>query len=164
MIPRWSSFGNAHAISWNLQTIYRSAHSPSSNVKILPHLESVVILAAGCSSVTFCGLLKSKSQSSSWVSLEKSASTAPALVPVARKGELAPGDHVKAAVRGISRSLTMLGDGKWVEWWGRRWGTDENCRSIMQTLCLAARSPKMPLKVSRGLDKGRLCLVDLNAY
>ena len=60
------------------------------------------MLPIGCSSV-FCLTLSSpKSQSSSVVSFEKSASTAPALVPVAREGRPEPGDQAKVAVRGIS--------------------------------------------------------------
>lgn len=50
----------------------------------------------------------SRSHSSSWVSLEKSASTAPALVPVAIEGAVALGDHAKTAVREISRIRTIL--------------------------------------------------------
>ena len=70
--------------------------------------ESVAMLADGWSSIPWSALSKSRSHNSSWVSLEKSASTAPALVPVAINGAVAPGDHAKVAVRGISRSLTML--------------------------------------------------------
>ena len=66
------------------------------------------MLAAGWSSIPCSRLFKSRSHNSSWVSLEKSASTAPALVPVATNGAVAPGDHAKVAVRGISRSLTIL--------------------------------------------------------
>ena len=69
------------------------------------------MLAAGWSSIPCSRLFKSRSHNSSWVSLEKSASTAPALVPVATNGAVAPGDHAKVAVRGISRSLTILGCG-----------------------------------------------------
>lgn len=43
------------------------------------------------------------------MSLEKSSSTAPARVPVASNGGAEPGDHAKAAVRGISRNRTMIG-------------------------------------------------------
>jgi hypothetical protein len=50
------------------------------------------------------------SQSSSCVSLEKSASTAPALVPVAINGCVGPGDQAKQAVLGISRRRTIVGD------------------------------------------------------
>lgn len=56
-------------------------------------------------------LLRLKSQSSSCVSLEKSASTAPARVPVARYGEPVPGDQANVAVLGISRNLTMMASG-----------------------------------------------------
>jgi len=41
--------------------------------------------------------------------LEKSSSTAPARVPVASNGGAEPGDHAKAAVRGISRNRTIVG-------------------------------------------------------
>lgn len=47
------------------------------------------------------------SQSSNVVSFEKSASTAPAFVPVAINGCVGPGDHAKVAVLGISRRRTM---------------------------------------------------------
>jgi hypothetical protein len=69
--------------------------------------ESVAILAEGLSS---CGpgWSSPKSQSSKTVSFEKSASTAPALVPVAIKGNAVPGDQAKVAVRGISRRRTMV--------------------------------------------------------
>lgn len=40
--------------------------------------------------------------------LEKSASTAPARVPVAISGDAAPGDHAKVAVLGISLRRTMM--------------------------------------------------------
>jgi len=50
----------------------------------------------------------SKSHNSNWVSLEKSASTAPALVPVAINGKAVPGDQANVAVRGISRRRTMM--------------------------------------------------------
>lgn len=56
-------------------------------------------------------LLRLKSHSSSCVSLEKSASTAPARVPVARYGEPVPGDQANVAVLGISRNLTMMASG-----------------------------------------------------
>ena len=65
------------------------------------------MLAAGWSSTLFSDLSKPSSHSSNCVSFEKSASTAPAFVPVARKGEPAPGDHAKVAVLGISHSLTI---------------------------------------------------------
>lgn len=57
-------------------------------------------------------LLRLKSHNSSCVSLEKSASTAPARVPVARYGEPVPGDQANVAVRGISRNLTMVARGR----------------------------------------------------
>lgn len=40
--------------------------------------------------------------------MEKSASTAPALVPVTIEGAVALGDHAKTAVREISRIRTIL--------------------------------------------------------
>ncbi len=69
--------------------------------------ESVSMLAAGRSSLPCLTLSRSKFHSSSCVSFEKSASTAPALVPVAKNGEVVPGDQAKVAVLGISRSLTI---------------------------------------------------------
>jgi len=72
------------------------------------HFESVAMLPVGWSSVVFFTLSKPRSQSSSVVSSEKSASTAPAFVPVTIEGRPAPGDQAKAAVRGISRRRTML--------------------------------------------------------
>ena len=44
--------------------------------------------------------------------MEKSASTAPARVPVAINGDAAPGDQAKVAVRGISRRRTMMTGGE----------------------------------------------------
>ncbi len=64
------------------------------------------MLAAGCSSRPWSWASRLRSHSSSLVSSEKSASTAPDLVPVTRAG-LEPGDQAKAAVRGISLSRTM---------------------------------------------------------
>jgi hypothetical protein len=66
------------------------------------------MLAAGLSSLPCLVLSRSRSHSSSCVSFEKSASTAPALVPVARNGEAVPGDQAKVAVLGISRNLTIV--------------------------------------------------------
>ena len=51
---------------------------------------------------------RSRSHSSSCVSLENPSSTAPAFVPVASKGENVPADQANVAVLGISRSPTML--------------------------------------------------------
>lgn len=65
------------------------------------------MLAAGWSSTGCSEELSARSHSSSCVSLEKSASTAPALVPVAINGGAAPGDQAKVAVRGISRRRTI---------------------------------------------------------
>lgn len=66
------------------------------------------MLAAGCNSTVCSRLPRSKSHSSNWVSLEKSASTAPALVPVAINGKAVPGDQANVAVRGMSRRRTMM--------------------------------------------------------
>jgi hypothetical protein len=66
------------------------------------------MLAIGCSSTPCSRLSRLRSQSSNFVSSEKSASTAPALVPVTTRGRSDPGDHAKAAVLGISRNLTIL--------------------------------------------------------
>lgn len=72
------------------------------------YLESVMMLANGCwSSRGCCWSSRPRSHNSSFVSPEKSASTAPARVPVTRKGLSAPGDQANAAVREISRSLTI---------------------------------------------------------
>ena len=68
------------------------------------------MVAAGCSSERCdVGWSKPKSHISNWVLLEKSASTAPAFVPVANRDEAVPGAHAKVAVRGISRSLAIVG-------------------------------------------------------
>lgn len=99
-----SSLGFAQAMSWNLQHNQRKSmilHMRSA------YLESVTMLAVGCSSTPCSELSRLRSHKSSFVSSEKSASTAPALVPVTRRGCPEPGDHANAAVRGISRSLTM---------------------------------------------------------
>jgi hypothetical protein len=74
----------------------------------------VVMVAEGLNSCP-CDLSSSaRFQSSRHVSLLKSTSTAPDLVPVAIHGVLASGDQAKAAVRGISRSRTMV-DAIWEE-------------------------------------------------
>lgn len=71
------------------------------------NLESVFTVAIGVSSaLSVFPLWRSKSQSSRCVVFEKSASTAPATVPVANNGAWFPGDQAKVAVRGI-RKLTM---------------------------------------------------------
>lgn len=67
------------------------------------YLESVPRLVTGCNSTSELELFRSRSQISSLVSLEKSASTAPARVPVAIDGFDIPADQAKAAVLGISR-------------------------------------------------------------
>jgi hypothetical protein len=64
------------------------------------------VLPEGCNS-TLPSLSNLRSQISNKVSLEKSASTAPAFVPVTINGAWAPGLHAKHAVRGISRNRTM---------------------------------------------------------
>lgn len=73
------------------------------------------MLAMGCSSWFCLVLLRSKFHISSCVSFEKSASTAPALVPVAINGEEVPGDHANVAVLGISRSLTIVTEVRWLQ-------------------------------------------------
>jgi hypothetical protein len=108
MIPLgWSSFGGAQAISWNLP----ARKSVMLGYLIVdctcPHLESVLILAIGWSSTPCSKLSRFKSHSSNFVSSEKSASTAPALVPVTSMGSPVPGDHAKAAVLGISLNRTI---------------------------------------------------------
>ncbi len=65
------------------------------------------MLPTGRRSPEAAALPKSRSHSSNWVSFEKSASTAPALVAVAISGGAGPVDQVKVAVRGISRRRTM---------------------------------------------------------
>jgi hypothetical protein len=82
--------------------------------------ESVSILATGCSSAPASWLLRARSQSSRQVSFEKSASTAPARVPVAINDEAAPGDQAKVAVRGISLRRTMS-RGVWCGGIDREW-------------------------------------------
>lgn len=66
------------------------------------------MLAKGCNSCAPASD-SSRFQISKFVSLVKSASTAPALVPVASRGAAALGDHANAAVRGISLKRTILG-------------------------------------------------------
>lgn len=66
------------------------------------------MLAAGDRSPACAVPPRSRSHSSNCVSFEKSASTAPALVPVAINGAAAPVDHANVAVRGISRRRTIL--------------------------------------------------------
>lgn len=82
--------------------------APTKNVYPPTNPESVLIFAAAVGSDP--GLSKPKFHNSKHVSLEKSASTAPARVPVAIKGDLGPGDQAKDAVRGISRRRTILAD------------------------------------------------------
>lgn len=74
---------------------------------IKSYLESVVMLTTGWSSMPCSWLSRDRSQISSLLSSEKSASTAPAFVPVTIVGFPEPGDHAKVAVRGISRRRTM---------------------------------------------------------
>jgi len=71
-----------------------------------PYLDSVLTLIMGWSSRPCSTLSRLRSHSSSLVSSEKSASTAPDRVPVTTRGA-APCDQAKAAVRGISLSRTM---------------------------------------------------------
>lgn len=72
------------------------------------YLDSTLTVATGLSSTPCSPSSSLSSQSSSCVSLEKSASTAPALVPVAINGCVGPGDQAKVAVLGISRRRTMV--------------------------------------------------------
>lgn len=71
------------------------------------YLDSVVMLTRGWSSMPWSWLSSERSHISSLLSSEKSASTAPAFVPVTTRGFPDPGDHAKVAVRGISRRRTM---------------------------------------------------------
>ena len=96
-------------MSWNLYKLVAVHCFGCRCATISSYLESVSIVAVGSISADSLLSARFKFHSSSRVSFEKSASTAPALVPVARKGAEAPGDQVKAAVRGISLSLTMVG-------------------------------------------------------
>jgi hypothetical protein len=66
-------------------------------------------VAVGFSSGPCWVLSNARSHSSRHVSLLKSTSTAPDLVPVAIQGALASGDQAKALVRGISLKRTMVG-------------------------------------------------------
>lgn len=78
------------------------------------YLDSTLTVATGLSSTPCSASSNLSSQSSNCVSFEKSASTAPALVPVATRGCVGPGDQAKQAVLGISRRRTMTvlgGDG-----------------------------------------------------
>jgi hypothetical protein len=72
------------------------------------YLESVEMVPTGNKSGEASTWSSCKSHSSKLVSLEKSSSTAPARVPVASNGGAEPGDHAKAAVRGISRNRTIV--------------------------------------------------------
>lgn len=114
------------------QTMISTHTSPSKLCSSQAYLESVSILAAGCSSRPFSVLFRSKSHNSNWVSFEKSASTAPARVPVASNGKVVPGDHANVAVRGISRSRTMLME---------RGGLGQSVLFLVQARALQKRSP-----------------------
>lgn len=72
------------------------------------YLASVLRLPTGCNSASWFWSLISKSHSSSFVSLEKSASTAPARVPVARERLEIFEDQAKAAVLGTSLTRPIL--------------------------------------------------------
>lgn len=65
--------------------------------------ESVTMLDKGLMSESWVVFSESRSHNSSFVSSEKSESTAPARVPVATRGLAMLVDHAKAAVRGICR-------------------------------------------------------------
>jgi hypothetical protein len=102
-----SAFAGAHATSWNLN--YQVGQRiVCKGAKGLTYLESVLILATGCSSTPCSRSSSFKSHSSSFVSSEKSVSTAPARVPVTTKGKSDPGDQANAAVRGSSLRRTIL--------------------------------------------------------
>ena len=107
-----SSLLRPQAMSWNLP-VESSEKLPDKGARTSgmvdqAYLESVLMLAVGCNSTVCSRLPRSKSHSSNWVSLEKSASTAPALVPVAIHGKAVPGDQANVAVRGISRRRTIM--------------------------------------------------------
>lgn len=72
------------------------------------YLESVSRLDAGFRSALGSLLSKFKSHNSNLFSLVKSASIAPARVPVTMEGLALPADQAKAAVRGISRSRPII--------------------------------------------------------
>ena len=108
MIPLgWFSFGGAQAISWNLPGEISAMPGKLIVDCSCPYLESVLILAIGWSSTPCSKLSRFKSHSSNFVSSEKSASTAPALVPVTSMGSPVPGDQAKAAVLGIFLNRTI---------------------------------------------------------
>lgn len=89
---------------------YADRHNPPQIGSITEtHLDSALTLPMGCNSTPCSGSSRERSHSSSWVSLEKSASTAPALVPVTISGDPVPGAQANAAVRVISRRRTMVG-------------------------------------------------------
>lgn len=66
------------------------------------------MLAMGWSSSPCSWLSRFRSHSSSFTSSEKLSSTAPARVPVTRRGLAVPEDQAKAAVRGISLNRTIF--------------------------------------------------------
>ena len=72
------------------------------------YLESTARLPEGFNSVVAFPLARSRSQISRTVSFEKSASTAPAFVPVTICGETELADHANVAVLGISLRRTMV--------------------------------------------------------
>lgn len=71
------------------------------------YLDSVLMVVLGWSSRPWSSASRLRSHSSSLLSWENSASTAPDLVPVTTRGS-EPGAQAKAAVRGISLSRTMV--------------------------------------------------------
>lgn len=110
MMPRGCvSSGGPHARSWNLPSEQQSQHIV--NLQILlgqTHFESTAMLAMGCSSSPCSWLSRLRSHNSSFTSSEKLSSTAPARVPVTKRGFAGPEDQANAAVRGISLNRTML--------------------------------------------------------
>lgn len=93
-------------MSWNLDSrqIYTVNFRSMSTYPV-----SVLMVAAGFNSCPCPVLSRARSQSSKHVSLLKSTSTAPDLVPVAIQGLEASGDHANVAVLGISRRRTIVG-------------------------------------------------------
>ena len=95
-----------HARSWKLHNDFSHLGNLIAGRAAYP--ASVAVLPEGLNSLD-CPLPSNpKSHNSRHVSLLKSISTAPAFVPVASKGNAAPGDQANAAVRGISRKRTMI--------------------------------------------------------
>ena len=105
----WLESAGPQAMSKNLSQCQFSV-SPQFRIQMGSHvyLDSVEMLVSGCSSNPCCVSSRQRSHSSNLLSSEKSASTAPARVPVTSKGFPGPGDQAKVAVRGTSRRRTMM--------------------------------------------------------